>query len=243
MAKRTQTLRPFFSFYGSKWRAAPKYPKPKHGRIVEPFAGSAGYSLRYPDREVVLVDVDPTIAGIWDYLIKASEKEILNIPDVPPHGSVKDLKIGQEAKWLVGFWVNRASSAPRFKPSKWMRENKHPRCFWGRSVRQRIAGQLKFIRHWKVRNSSYSKIKVRKSTWFIDPPYERAGAHYIAGSNQIDYEDLSSWCRAREGQVIVCENSGAVWLPFKRFSEEKSMVTGRASYENRKSKEVCWVCG
>jgi site-specific DNA-adenine methylase len=34
-------LRPFFTFYGGKWRAAPFYDAPTHGHIVEPFAGSA----------------------------------------------------------------------------------------------------------------------------------------------------------------------------------------------------------
>lgn len=29
-------LKPFFYFYGGKWRAAPKYPRPEHDFIVEP---------------------------------------------------------------------------------------------------------------------------------------------------------------------------------------------------------------
>ena len=40
-------LRPFFCYYGGKWRAAPKYPPPEHDTIVEPFAGAAGYATRY----------------------------------------------------------------------------------------------------------------------------------------------------------------------------------------------------
>jgi hypothetical protein len=53
--KATPRLRPFFGYYGGKWRDAVKhYPPPEHTRIVEPFAASAGYSLRYPDRKVIL---------------------------------------------------------------------------------------------------------------------------------------------------------------------------------------------
>jgi site-specific DNA-adenine methylase len=48
-------LRPFFPYYGSKWRAARAYPPPLHRQIVEPFAGSAGYALRYRSREAVYV--------------------------------------------------------------------------------------------------------------------------------------------------------------------------------------------
>lgn len=53
----TRAMRPFFGYYGGKWRDAVKnYPAPEHAVIVEPFAGSAGYALRYPDRKVVLCE-------------------------------------------------------------------------------------------------------------------------------------------------------------------------------------------
>src|SRR5688500_5758691 len=40
-------MRPFLSFYGAKWRSAPWYGPPTHDVVVEPFAGSAGYSAYY----------------------------------------------------------------------------------------------------------------------------------------------------------------------------------------------------
>jgi len=58
-------VRSFFYFYGGKWLAAPRYPAPRYDTIIEPFAGSAGYSLRYPDKRVVLVERDPKIAATW----------------------------------------------------------------------------------------------------------------------------------------------------------------------------------
>ena len=64
-------LRPFWCYFGGKWRAAPHYPAPIHSTIVEPFAGAAGYSTRYPDRQVVLIDKDPVIVGLWRYLTRA----------------------------------------------------------------------------------------------------------------------------------------------------------------------------
>ena len=36
---------PLFCYFGSKYRAAPHYPKPLYPHIIEPFAGAAGYSL------------------------------------------------------------------------------------------------------------------------------------------------------------------------------------------------------
>ena len=64
-------LRPFFGYYGGKWRDTPRlYPPPEHNTIVEPFAGSAGYSLRFPRTpRVILYEKDPIVAGVWQYLI------------------------------------------------------------------------------------------------------------------------------------------------------------------------------
>src|SRR5262245_39743395 len=63
-----RTIRPFFGYYGGKWRDAVRnYPPPYHGTIVEPFAGSAGYALRYWDKKVVLYERDPVVAAVWRY--------------------------------------------------------------------------------------------------------------------------------------------------------------------------------
>jgi len=60
---------PFWHYFGGKWRAAPHYPAPRHRRIIEPFAGSAGYSMRHHEHDVVLVEKNPIIAEMWRYLI------------------------------------------------------------------------------------------------------------------------------------------------------------------------------
>lgn len=38
-------LRPFWRYYGGKFRAAPRYPKPTRSKLIEPFARSAGKVL------------------------------------------------------------------------------------------------------------------------------------------------------------------------------------------------------
>ena len=230
-------LRPFFGFYGGKWRDTPRYyPEPIYDTIVEPFAGSAGYALRYPDRRVVLCEIDPILAGVWEYLIEVSPDEIVKIPDLEPGQSVDDLAIPEEARWLVGMWLNRGTARPRKRPSKWMREGIRPGSFWGDRVRNTIASQVEAIRHWEIHNCSYEDCPVTDTaTWFIDPPYQDAGKHYRFGSEQLNYQELAAWCRARSGQVIVCENEGAEWLPFRGLAAVK---TTRAK---RRSKEVLWV--
>ncbi len=231
------SLRPFFGFYGGKWRDTLKhYPAPAHGTIVESLAGSAGYSVRYASRNVILGEIDPIICGVWRYLISAKPREILAIPDLEPGQSANDLAVCQEARWLVGFWLNRAASRPRTGPSAWMRDGIRPGSFWGERVRQTIAVQVERIRHWKVHNVSYEDLPFSgEATWFIDPPYQRQGQHYTFGADRIDYGKLSAWCRTRPGQVIVCENEGADWLPFTALADVKT------TRRNLRSIEVVWV--
>jgi hypothetical protein len=225
-------MRPFFSFYGGKWRDAPRnYPPPVHDAIIEPFAGSAGYSLRYPARRVTLYDTDPVIAGLWAYLIRVRESEIRAISDVPEGGTVEDLGLSMEASWLVGFWLNKGCSAPRRRPSSWMRSGIRPGSFWGSRVRETIAQQLAAIRHWSIVHGSYEAADDVEATWFVDPPYQDAGKHYVKGSDSIDFAALGSWCRSRRGQVIACENVGADWLPFSPLSGMKTTRKGKRSHE------------
>jgi site-specific DNA-adenine methylase len=229
-------LRPFFGYYGGKWRDALRhYPSPQFTTIVEPFAGSAGYALRHAHLKVILCEIDPALAEIWRYLKRVTQREILALPDLPEDGSVDDLQITQEAKWLIGMWLNRGVSAPRKRASQWMRQGIRPGCFWGQKVRARIAAQVSKIRHWKIYNRSYTDCPVpSRATWFIDPPYQCAGRHYRFGTDLLDYAGLADWCKARSGQVIVCENEGASWLPFRELASVKT------TRSQQLSKEVYW---
>lgn len=223
-------LKPFFCFYGGKWRAAPQYPQPKHNLIIEPFAGAAGYSTRYPDRQVKLFDVDPIIVGLWQYLIKAKPQEILDLPLLGIDQSVDNFNICQEAKWLIGFWLNKGASAPRKTPSSWMRSGIRPKSMWGIEIRTRLALQVLKIKHWSCNLSSYVNILNENATWFIDPPYQKAGKYYRYKA--IDYAALADWSRQRLGQSMVCEAKGADWLPFRSLGSFKA--------NNGRSEELIW---
>jgi site-specific DNA-adenine methylase len=208
-------LLPFFTYYGGKFRVAPKYPEPDYMQIVEPFAGSAGYSLAHPDHEVRLVDLDENIVQTWAYLLGATEREIAALPDIKADQTVDDLGVCPEARLLIGWWLNKGSAQPKRKPSSFMVKYPEGGPYWGQRVRDRIVGQLEHIRHWTVEQGSYIDVEHHGSTWFIDPPYVGAGHHYRHGSRDIDYAHLADWCRSRPGQVIVCEADSADWLPFE----------------------------
>jgi hypothetical protein len=215
---------------------------PNNKIIIEPFAGAAGYSLRYPDRDIILVEKYHIVAEVWRFLIGASSRDIMSIPFVEHVDDLPD-RIPQGAKWLVGFSMNDATTSPRKQLAsgrKKLRDMGRKFEGWSNQKKERIASQVSKIKHWKIVEGDFSLAPNKKATWFIDPPYQLAGKSYIHGPSGLDYVALANWCRTRTGQVIVCENEGASWLPFSSFHSIKSNgMYNRAGV----SKEVIWENG
>ena len=226
-------MRPFFSYFGSKWALARGWlPSPAYQTIIEPFAGSAGYSTVHcdPRVNVILNDLDPIICEVWRYLVRVSPAELLALPDFEDGQTVDDLAVCPEARLLIGFWIARCTASPRKTPSAWMRSGKYPRSFWGPRVRETLARQVTRIRHWTVTNKDYRDIEFNGyATWLIDPPYQTTGAHYRISS--IDYSALRLWMSSRRGQVILCENDGANWEKLSRFTSVRTTKKGKYAVE------------
>jgi D12 class N6 adenine-specific DNA methyltransferase len=228
-------LRPFFSYLGSKWRIAPRYPAPECDMIVEPFAGSAGYSLRYPERKIYLSDTNKEIIAIWQFLIKATERDIASLPDLREGEIIDDYRIPQEAKWLMGFWIRQGAEYPAYRSTKFGSVSHSTGENLCAVYKRRTINQVDYIRHWKVKEIDYRELNNSRATWFIDPPYQVQGFRYV--HNNIDYRFLGEWCRERKGQAIVCEGDGADWLPFRVLRRVNgSSQNGKASRFN----EVVW---
>lgn len=207
-----------FPYFGSKQNLVNYYPAPSCDRIVEPFAGSGRYSLKYFDRDVVLIDKSDMIIGIWRYLQRATVFDILAMKKIQnEHDYLNSGLICKEERDLLGFVLSRMTSA-------------HPkRCVSTKSMAERpnkinyrlnfIAKHLDKIRHWNFVHGDYKDALNCNATWFIDPPYQLQGKHYKF--NKVDYAELSAWCNTREGQVIVCEQLGADWMPFKHLGIQR----------------------
>jgi site-specific DNA-adenine methylase len=226
-------MRSFFPLFGAKWALARRYGPPQHAHVVEPFAGSAGYSTYWEPKKVTLIDKDPRIVGIWRYLQRASRQEIMRLPTAIE--SVDQLRVCQEAKDLIGFWFDHGTTRPAQRRRCWARDDRYASQFWGQQIRVRIAQQLDKIRHWQIIEGDYSKAPDLKAHHFIDPPYAHPRNHYPI-HHSIDYQRLAKWCRQRKGYVQVCENAKADWLPFTPFaiavdSNRLHRVTSRSSVE------------
>ena len=240
------SLKPFFTYFGGKFRAASRYPKPEGDLVVEPFTGAAGYSVRNfsPSLKVVLNDLDEKVSSTWDYLIRASSDEIMRLPVYDGSWETVDDIPGlcQEQRWLIGWHLNKSSASPSKRPSKWMRQSLATgesvgANYWGEEIRSRLARQVELIKHWEIHHGDYRDLSNYKdATWFIDPPYQVAGKGYR--TNKVDYNDLAEWCQIRDGLTIVCENSGADWLQFEPLGDIKG-TAGR--YRSGVSKEVVWI--
>lgn len=199
-----------WSYYGSKLKIINKYPAPKYDIIIEPFAGAAQYSLKYYDRDIILIDKYDVIIKLWKWLQSCSKNDILSLPYIEFGKSVDEYFWDcDEAKWLIGFIIAAGVASPRKKPSKW-RTILRPHA--QEYKKNEIANSLFKIKHWNFVLGEYNCIDNINATWFIDPPYQQGGNQYKFGSRLINYNELAKWCIERKGQAIVCENTNSNWL-------------------------------
>lgn len=214
-------MKPLWPYYGSKWRDARRYGPPVGDHVVEPFAGSAGYATFFEPTRVTLLDVDPCVIGVWRYLIRTSAREILDLPDLQVGQSVDSLALPQEARWLIGFWLNRGSAQPKKTQTAYSSRTERQQLVWSQRARERIAKDIDKVRHWKIIEGDYAQSpREAGATYFVDPPYGDKGKYYRFKS--VNLLALGEWCRQLPGHVIACEQVGATWLPFEPLASIKS---------------------
>lgn len=210
-----------FYYYGRKKQIAKYYPSPAYDTIIEPFAGAAAYSL-YKDnwkKNVILVEKDPKVYEIWDWLIHhATIEEIENLPD---------LKVGEKSSEFLHIIHAATKMAFAFKTIKVT-----PVLERNWEISRRVFKEnLYKIKHWQIINDDYTAAPDIEATWFIDPPYKGdAGMGYRFGSNLINYDELAKWAKSRKGEVIFCEGENGDYLDFKPLIELKG-VAGKTSKE------------
>ena len=215
-----------FSYYGSKSKIVDYYPKPIHNTVIEPFAGSAKYSLKHYYKDVILYEKSKYVFEVWMYLQTASKNDILKLPILKMGESLDDFDISNEEKQFMSFVINDGATGGNKKVSRFALPDQLNEL-------KKTASNLNKIKHWKIYNESFENSENIKATWFIDPPYQFGGEHYKESSKKIDFKKLANWCKSRQGQVIVCENTKADWLNFNPLVDIKGTV--------KKSTEAIWT--
>jgi hypothetical protein len=226
-----------FSYYGGKSKIADVYPAPRHDLIIEPFAGAAAYSFRYRDRQVWLNDLDDRVASIWEFLlspdaadwverywpatVRAGATSADYLPDNRPDGLVE----------LFRAEANQGTQGARGVHEQVTSMGE--KC-WGRT-KGKLLEIIPTISHWKFTRRDYEQISNLRACWFIDPPYANAAGQRYRESS-VDYGKLGSYASTRNGQVIVCENSGATWLDFRPLNHRR--VSIRSRYQRADAREV-----
>jgi hypothetical protein len=219
-------VRPFFPRYGAGYNKAQYFPAPGE-HVRERFAGTASYSTYFDVKRADLIDADPYVVGTWDYVLKATPEEIMALPELPEAGDrVDNYCLPQEAKWLIGFWLNRGSAAPKKTRTAYSLRTERKQLIWGQKAKERIARQLPGIAGWTVRQGSYEDVAFDGADEFFDPPYVEQGHHYPVRFDK--HRALGDFVQSqRVGLAMVCEGPGATWLPFSPLGSLKSS-RGRA---------------
>ena len=220
-----------FAYYGAKHGLAPKYPKPRHRVVVEPFAGSAAYSVYHAQNidHAILIDADERLVDLWHEIQTMTERDV----DLIGRQLEGERFTHRLILWMAGsgYGTSRLDSHP---VTSRMRKD------WP-SVSARIKRALPYVKRWTITHGSYTDSPDIDATWFVDPPYQQngtmAGAGYRCSAADIDFADLAKWCRSRRGQTIVCEQSPASWLPFHPFATQANA----AGIGTVARQEVVWL--
>ena len=233
---------PLFKWFGSKWQSAKRYPEPMHETIVELFAGSAGYSLNYCDRNVVLWENDPNLKALWKWLINsATDRDILEIPlNVPIGTDIRTIGLNKGQELLLKHWQRTNNVGDCWTISPWGNLPGQ----WTENTRSRVSSEVYAVRHWKFLNPA-SRTDW-PSTWFIDPPY-LYNYRYRKSSSGFNFDSLASFVQTIHSRslIIVCEavckKTGRIpdYLPFSR--SHKSVTSRRKAGQSHHSDEIVYV--
>ena len=174
------------------------------------------------------------MVDVWKYLIAATKKDILALPDIESKVSLDTITgLSDAERALIGFHLCRGKAKPR--------KVGHGQNSWNKD-KLRIAELVEKVKHWRIYLSVPPDDGAPwpagtlnpKATWFIDPPYQhtqnRAGNsdRYPYG-NDIDYARLAEIIKDRQGLVIACEGEGADYLPFEFLTEATANSNNRGA--------------
>jgi site-specific DNA-adenine methylase len=242
-------FRSAFSFYGGKSKILDFYPAPKHDLIIEPFAGGGSYSLRHGEgRSVWLNDADPKVYGMWTFLRDDLPAWVERIPARVGVGDRASELVPGAPEGLVSIMQAEANQGTQGARGTHDQVTSMGAKCWPR-IKDKLQWAHEKVQGWQITNLPYDQVipnpgafdlpfeVALSATWFIDPPYDNpAGRRYR--QQVVDYGRLRDYCLSRKGQVIVCENQGATWLPFEPVVARRGI---RSRYQKSNANEAIYT--
>jgi site-specific DNA-adenine methylase len=233
---------PLLKWYGSKWSAAKRYPKPLPDlNIFEPYAGGAGYSLNYCDRNVVIWDDNDQLMDLWDWLIEeATQALILEIPVGVPEGTdIRKLGLTLGQALLLKHWQRTNNVGDCWTISAWG----HKPGQWTTNTRARVAEEVQAVKHWEFR----AMLLDEQGTYFIDPPYQYNYQYRFGPEERFDHQQLARDIRGIPpgSRIIACEaacpKTGTVpdYLPF--VPSHRQVTSRRKATQSHHSQELIYT--
>lgn len=170
---------------------------------------------------MILVEKDERVVDLWERLRGMTPEQALAIP--PP-------TVGERSSDLL---VMLRAASEHSLTGEYITVTDRMVSRWPHLLR-RIADNIPKVQHWRIICGDFTDAPDIEATWFIDPPYEMMRRGYRHSG--LDYSALATWCQERAGQVIVCEQHGADWLPFEPLAD--ALTTN-----NTRKTEVVWYGG
>src|SRR5262249_55726044 len=153
-------------FYGGKRRLARFYPPPQHRVVVEPFAGSASYSVTHlvPVKGVraidraILIEKDSRVCELWERLLAMDVSKLLEQP-IPKAGDRTS-----DFLYMTSACSNRIARTTEMTVTTRMP------VVLKRMFRQ-MAAVLPHVKdRVEIIQGDYTEAPDIEATWFIDPP-------------------------------------------------------------------------
>jgi hypothetical protein len=186
---------------------------------------------------VILCEKNPDVAAAWRFLLSKDAAEwIARLPNAATIGDNVENMVPNAPAGLLTIMRAECNHGTAGTNGKHKLVTKFGQKGWPR-LKPRLLYWLPRIAHWQIIEGSYENLPNIEATWFVDPPYNNpAGRRYV--HHALDFMQLADWCERRVGQIIVCENAGADWLPFNHLIERQGI---RSRYQKSNASEVVYV--
>ena len=212
-----QTIKPIISYFGSKWRLAPKIIKifPKHLSYIEPFCGTASILIRKEFSKLEIInDIHSDLTNL--YLILQSKYEdfrqkakwMLNSEDMFSYFKMLETEDKLE-RAVRYYYLARFAYFGDYDRHCFMMAKK---CTTPRYVNlknlDRFRERLKRV---QIYNRDYKNVielcDIKEAFFYLDPPYYESGNKlYSHAFEEEDHKEMSEILKTIKGKFLVSYN-------------------------------------